>query len=147
MPEKCDNNTGVAIKNRENESFNSLLAYDSDSDSSSSSSSSEIMKLNLKWKARDQPEDSDDSSSSDKSEDSESDSSESEDEQCLSVPSPHQANKGAIKKEPISKFKNEMSFEHLPPVPDISTLSINVENENIVLMGEIVGIIDSLGEL
>lgn len=150
VPEKCDNNTGIAIKNRENESFNSLLAYDSDS---SSSSSSEIMRLNLKWKARVEAEDSDDSTSSsqslsnvEESEVSESDSSDTENELTSSVPLPPEENKGAIKKEPVPKIKNEMSYDDLPPVPDLSKLSIDVANETFVVMGEIVGIIDRLGE-
>lgn len=134
-------NTGIAIKNVESEALNSLLMYDSDS-----SSSSEI--LNFNWMARDGSESSTSSSSSsseDEEDDSETTSEDEEEEPQPTEPSLSQ-NRGAIRKcKP--KTDNDLDVEKLPPVPDLSSLNINVEHENFVHMGNVLGIVDKLGKI
>ncbi|XP_973951.2 H/ACA ribonucleoprotein complex non-core subunit NAF1 [Tribolium castaneum] len=135
----CEANTGVAIKNIESDALDRLLVYDSDS-----SSSSEMMKLNLNWRAQEGSEDSSSSSSSssEDEEDSETSGDDDDDDDSQPIETTTQ-NKGAIKKSP-PKVSDELGIEHLPPVPDLSSLQINVENESFVHMGNVFGIVDKL---
>ncbi|RZC33763.1 H/ACA ribonucleoprotein complex non-core subunit NAF1 [Asbolus verrucosus] len=126
-----ERNTGIAIKNVESESLNSLLVYDSDS-----SSSSEMMKLNLNWQVRD---DSDESTTSSSSE--EDDSETESDDQSIIEPDPSPS-KGAIKK--LTPKSTGEELDDLPPVPDLTSLSLNVDDENFVHMGNVLGIVDKL---
>ncbi|XP_044272312.1 H/ACA ribonucleoprotein complex non-core subunit NAF1 [Tribolium madens] len=132
-----EKNTGVAIKNIESEALDRLLAYDSDS-----SSSSEMMRLNLNWRAQDGSEESSSSSSSSSEDEEDSETGgDREDDPQPTQTTPQ--NRGAIKKSQ-PKVNDELGIEHLPPVPDLSTLQINVENESFVHMGNVFGIVDKL---